>query len=132
MTLVVSTQSRLFLRTAALDKALETARDTLDVTAPLANDSSVIHLGDMKRDLGRESVQCRLEAIDDCRVRARHLNDEVVIMERSECNVDIVGLFDLGYLPESKTTVKSLKFFCQLEAEDNLERRTLMRQCSQW
>jgi hypothetical protein len=71
LTFVISAQSRLFLWTTALDKALEPTHDALDITTARPNDSAMVHLWDMERDLSGQLFECSIEAVDRTAVRAR-------------------------------------------------------------
>ena len=69
--------------------------DALDAATTNADDTLVVRLRDMERDLGRKLLLKERETLENRPVAASNVDEEVVLVEGLELDLDVGGLHDL-------------------------------------
>lgn len=124
--IVASERSELFC-VGELDVNPILLHDALDAAASNANDTFVIRFRDMERYLSGKLFLEKREALEDRRIGASNIDEEVVVVESLEFDFDVRSLHDLVNLPILLATDELSMLVRKLDLEANLVMERLRR-----
>ena len=122
---IVTTHSRKLLGIRKLDVHTILLHDALDAATSDADDTLMVGLRNVERDLGRQFLLKKSESLQDRCVIAGDVDQEVVFVESLKLNLHVSGLHDLVNLAVLLATNELAVLIGELDLEANLMVETL-------
>ena len=122
---IVTTHSRKLLGIRKLDVHTILLHDALDAATSDADDTLMVGLRNVERDLGRQFLLKKGESLQDRCVIAGDVDQEVVFVESLKLNLHVSSLHDLVNLAVLLATNELAVLIGELDLEANLMVETL-------
>ena len=117
---IVTTHSRKLLGIRKLDVHTILLHDALDAATSDADDTLMVGLRNVERDLGRQFLLKKGESLQDRCVIAGDVDQEVVVVEGLKLDLDVSRLHDLVDLAVLLATYELAVLVCKFNLEADL------------